>query len=598
MSEIPTNPGNHAQPDLQGRRRAAVQLRLDGFKLQEVAEKTGLSRPTIINAYKAYLAGGWSAVQSRPQGRPKGDGGLSEDIQSTLRKDLVNQPPESINDEHRLWSIPLVTEWLKTRGHNLTGRSVGKYLTAWGIYTENKAKEADPETRPHTASNEHWPLYHVTVRMLEQHTVFLVRSNRRKLFWLCSAGAPTDATCIDFFERLSHTAGCPLTISLEGIEIARVEAIQHWLDTHREILALQTHSADRPRSATDHSEIGSLIAAESADQRTISTSFVTSDETMNEATASVLETNTDITPTTNTGLTHLQRLEAESLQILREVYAEAERPVMMFSMGKDSAVLLHVAKKAFRPAGLPIPLLHVDTTWKFRAMYEYRARLENDPDIDLLIHTNADGITKNVNPFTHGSALHTDIMKTAALKQALDKHRFDVVVGGARRDEEKSRAKERVFSFRSKSHRWDPRNQRPELWQLYNSRKQPGESIRVFPLSNWTELDIWQYIWQEQIDIVPLYMAAERPVVERDGMLIMVDDDRMPLHPGEVPMMKSVRFRTLGCYPLTAAIESTASTITEVIGETLLTRQSERQGRLIDHDASASMEAKKQEGYF
>jgi len=297
-------------------------------------------------------------------------------------------------------------------------------------------------------------------------------------------------------------------------------------------------------------------------------------------------------------LTHLQRLEAESIHIMREVVAECERPVMLYSIGKDSAVMLHLAAKAFYPSKPPFPLLHVDTTWKFRAMYEMRERMARELGFELLVHKNPEAVARNINPFTHGSALHTDIWKTEGLKQALDKYGFDAAFGGARRDEEKSRAKERIFSFRSAGHRWDPKNQRPELWRLYNTRKNPGESIRVFPISNWTELDIWQYIFLENIPIVPLYFAAERPVVERDGTLIMVDDERFPLREGEIPQMKSVRFRTLGCYPLTGAVESTASTLPEIIQEMLLTTTSERQGRMIDHDQAASMEKKKQEGYF
>ena len=297
-------------------------------------------------------------------------------------------------------------------------------------------------------------------------------------------------------------------------------------------------------------------------------------------------------------LTHLQRLEAESIHIMREVAAEAERPVMLYSIGKDSAVMLHLAKKAFYPSRPPFPLLHVDTTWKFRAMYAMREQAAADLGVELLVHQNPDAVARGINPFDHGSALHTDLWKTEGLKQALSLHGFDAAFGGARRDEEKSRAKERIFSFRTAEHRWDPKNQRPELWRLYNTRKRPGESIRVFPISNWTELDVWQYIHLERIPIVPLYLAAERPVVERDGALIMVDDDRFRLRPGETPQMKSVRFRTLGCYPLTGAVESTASTLPEVIQEMLLTTTSERQGRMIDHDQSASMEKKKREGYF
>jgi sulfate adenylyltransferase subunit 2 len=301
---------------------------------------------------------------------------------------------------------------------------------------------------------------------------------------------------------------------------------------------------------------------------------------------------------TGSSLTHLQRLEAESIHIMREVVAECERPVMLYSIGKDSAVMMHLAMKAFHPSKPPFPFMHVDTTWKFREMIAFREESARRLGIDLIVHINEDGVKAGINPFTHGSAVHTDVMKTVSLKQALDKFGFDAAFGGARRDEEKSRAKERVFSIRSAQHRWDPKQQRPELWRLYNARMRKGESIRVFPLSNWTELDVWQYIYAENIPIVPLYFAKERPVVVRDGQLIMVDDDRMPLLPGETPQMRRVRFRTLGCYPLTGAIDSDAATLPAIIQEMLLTRVSERQGRVIDSDQSASMEKKKVEGYF
>jgi sulfate adenylyltransferase subunit 2 len=297
-------------------------------------------------------------------------------------------------------------------------------------------------------------------------------------------------------------------------------------------------------------------------------------------------------------LTHLQRLEAESIHIFREVVAECERPVMLYSIGKDSSVMLHLARKAFFPARPPFPLLHVDTTWKFKAMYAFRDSMAKQVGMDLMVYVNREGLEQGINPFTHGSQVHTDVMKTQALKQALDKYKFTTALGGARRDEEKSRAKERIFSFRTAQHRWDPKNQRPELWSLYNTAIHKGESIRVFPISNWTELDVWQYIHLENIPIVPLYFAAKRPVVERDGTLIMVDDERLPLAPGETPQIRCVRFRTLGCYPLTGAVESEATTVPQIIQETLLTTTSERRGRVIDHDTSASMEQKKQEGYF
>jgi sulfate adenylyltransferase subunit 2 len=297
-------------------------------------------------------------------------------------------------------------------------------------------------------------------------------------------------------------------------------------------------------------------------------------------------------------LSHLQRLEAESIHIIREVVAEAENPVMLYSIGKDSSVMLHLAMKAFHPGKPPFPLLHVDTTWKFREMYEFRDRMAAELGVELLVHVNQDGLARGINPFDSGSQVHTDVMKTEGLKQALELHGFDAAFGGARRDEEKSRAKERVFSFRSAQHRWDPKNQRPELWHVYNARKRRGESIRVFPLSNWTELDVWEYVEREDIPVVPLYFAEERPIVRRGGALLMVDDDRMPLEEGEVPERVRVRFRTLGCYPLTGAVESEARTVAEIVAEMRASRTSEREGRVIDHDGAASMEKKKQEGYF
>ena len=297
-------------------------------------------------------------------------------------------------------------------------------------------------------------------------------------------------------------------------------------------------------------------------------------------------------------MSHLDALEAEAIHIMREVVAEAENPVMLYSIGKDSSVMLHIARKAFHPGKIPFPIMHIDTMWKFSEMIEFRDNIAKELDLDMIVHINPEGKKMGMNPFEYGSSKHTDLMKTEGLKQALDKYQFDVAFGGARRDEEKSRAKERIFSFRTSKHRWDPKNQRPELWNLYNTRKNKGESIRVFPLSNWTELDIWQYIHLEKIPIVPLYYSKERPVVERDGTLILVDDDRLPLTEGEKPMMRSVRFRTLGCYPLTGAVESEADTLPEIIQEMLLTTTSERQGRTIDHDSNASMEKKKQEGYF
>ena len=297
-------------------------------------------------------------------------------------------------------------------------------------------------------------------------------------------------------------------------------------------------------------------------------------------------------------LTHLDRLEAEAIDILREVVAQTEKPVMLYSIGKDSSAMLHIARKAFHPGKIPFPLLHVDTTWKFKDMIAFRDRMAREIGFELIVHTNQEGLAQGIGPFTHGSVVHTDVMKTVALRQALDKYRFDAAIGGARRDEEPSRAKERVFSFRTPQHRWDPKAQRPELWRLYNAMKHRGESMRVFPLSNWTELDVWRYIHREEIPVVPLYFARPRPIVERDGALIMVDDNRMPLYPGETPRMRKVRFRTLGCYPLTGAVESDAETLAGIVGELMAATTSERQGRVIDRDAPSSMEKKKQEGYF
>ncbi len=303
-------------------------------------------------------------------------------------------------------------------------------------------------------------------------------------------------------------------------------------------------------------------------------------------------------PTIQDQLSHLQTLEAESIDIIREVASSFQRPVMMYSIGKDSSVMLHLARKAFAPGDIPFPLLHIDTTWKFREMIEFRDRTAQELNLDLVVHSNQDGIDQGMSPFVHGSRVYTDVMKTQALKQALTAGRYDCAIGGARRDEEKSRSKERVFSFRDRNHRWDPKNQRPELWNLWNTRIGPGESVRAFPISNWTELDVWSYIHLEKIPVVPLYLSAPRPVVERDGVLIMVDDDRIPMEPGEKPEMRSIRFRTLGCYPLTGAVESEAATMADVIAEMLIARSSERQGRVIDHDGDGSMEDKKKEGYF
>jgi sulfate adenylyltransferase subunit 2 len=391
--------------------------------------------------------------------------------------------------------------------------------------------------------------------------------------WVNLPRAPSDSDYCTFAQQLlsRHPGGFALSLSFSGLRYTPL--LTQWLAVHPEVKLLP------------------LVKSSAQDSDTAPRSNTTPHKAMNQTAKS---------PSSSTAqhLTHLQRLEAESIHIMREVVATCDNPVMLYSIGKDSAVMLHLALKAFCPAKLPFPLLHVDTGWKFKDMYAFRERMQSKHDFNLLVHQNPDGIAMGINPFTHGSQIHTDVMKTQGLKQALDHYQFDAAFGGARRDEEKSRAKERIFSFRSAQHRWDPKNQRPELWNLFNTHKNKGESLRVFPISNWTELDIWQYIHLENIPIVPLYFSQERPVVERDGALIMMDDERMPLKPGEVPMLKKVRFRTLGCYPLTGAVESEADTLTQIIQEMLLTKTSERQGRVIDHDAAASMEKKKQEGYF
>ncbi|WP_371245764.1 sulfate adenylyltransferase subunit CysD [Oceanimonas sp. GK1] len=407
------------------------------------------------------------------------------------------------------------------------------------------------------------------------HSLLYAHTPRGRQLWLAVPYPATAEHFIAFFERLLFEEQ-QLCLVLTGCDISRVTKIQHWLNEHSSICVFHPASYSSSPVATAAPREPARRPQSSAISATAT--FVTKRNSMN--------------------LTHLQRLEAESIHIMREVVAEADNPVMLYSIGKDSAVMLHLAMKAFYPSVPPFPLLHVDTRWKFREMYEFRDHMAKKLGMELLVHVNPEAIEKDINPFTHGSAIHTDITKTEGLKQALDKYGFDAAFGGARRDEEKSRAKERIFSFRTAQHRWDPKNQRPELWKQYNARKHKGESIRVFPLSNWTELDIWQYIHLENIPIVPLYYAAQRPVVERDGTLIMVDDERMPLKDGEVPMMKHVRFRTLGCYPLTGAVESEADTLPAIIQEMLLTKTSERQGRMIDHDSAASMEKKKQEGYF
>lgn len=563
MNEVkqPVNAAVLSVSELNARRRKAVQLRLQGLTLAAVTEATGLSAPTVIAAHKAFKALGWVGVPvQRRLGRPrKAQPSLTaadSDLAAALWRAMLAGPPANM----ALWSTKAVGAWLVANaGVTLSAGSVSRLCEALGLPLQ-PALPAFPAVAAAEVSR-----YAGTELRLPKAAanLLIARTTRGQLVWLAVPQPPCATDYQGFFARLLDAANKPVHLSFKGARLLRRQPeLATWLQQHN----------------------GRFLLTEPVEQE--------SPRAVHPAAPTILTKGSDMT------LTHLQRLEAESIHIMREVVAEADNPVMLYSIGKDSAVMLHLAMKAFYPAKPPFPLLHVDTRWKFREMYAMRERMARELGLKLLVHINPDGVAKDINPFTHGSAIHTDVMKTEGLKQALDQHGFDAAFGGARRDEEKSRAKERIFSFRTSQHRWDPKSQRPELWHLYNARKHTGESMRVFPLSNWTELDIWQYIYLQNIPIVPLYFAAERPVVERNGTLIMVDDDRMPLNPGEVPMMRKVRFRTLGCYPLTGAVESQADTLPAIIQEMLLTRTSERQGRVIDHDAAASMEKKKQEGYF
>ena len=548
----------------------AVRLRLQGEKLAVVTASTGLSTPTVISAVKAYRLGGWNAVEVSPRrGRPPKTSGRPEAaLQQQLAQAMLGEPADA-RLPHRLWSRTAVRDWLAGQdGQRHSAGSVASLCRKLGLESDEHPLPS-PVPLAHGATRwfgserylASWPGLSGAARV----GVLCVRAARGQLLWLAFAERLQTHHYLTFLERLLPQRGS-IELAIPGsARLLRLPPLQQWLQAHAGRLRL-----------TDP-EVGSPAPLPRPAHRTLPTP---SDKR------------------TSMPLTHLQRLEAESIHIMREVVAEADNPVMLYSIGKDSAVMLHLAMKAFYPSKPPFPLMHVDTRWKFRDMYSFRDRMVKELGLELISYTNPEGVAKNINPFTHGSAIHTDIMKTEALKQALDKYGFDAAFGGARRDEEKSRAKERIFSFRSDQHRWDPKNQRPELWKVYNTRKHKGESLRVFPLSNWTELDVWQYIYLQGIPIVPLYFSKERPVVERSGTLIMVDDDRMPLNAGEVPMMRKVRFRTLGCYPLTGAVESHADTLPAIIQEMLLTKTSERQGRVIDHDSAASMEKKKQEGYF
>ncbi|HSI50748.1 MAG TPA: sulfate adenylyltransferase subunit CysD [Ideonella sp.] len=613
------------------RRRRAVQLRVDGRSLAQIRTETGLSVPTIIKACQAFTAGGWAAIDVGARGRPKGDGRvLSLQQEEALRTATLSLPPEKAGSPSLLWDANAVQALAEQRfGAQLQPRALARLLARWGLAMHPLRELAAQSQATRAWLAEQWEPALQATRSRQRHLAWagtldhpdrpapggliVAISPRGTLSWLPVAKLASADAYLDFLGRLLRTTPGHWTVYLQGPDLSRAPSVAAWQAQLQARLALHTcpvapqarSAAEVPPRAADAAPAASKSppAAPAVVPKTAATFLaprphpaILPARPAAAAASSLFSQPT--TDTTTMSLTHLQRLEAESIHIMREVAAEAENPVMLYSVGKDSAVMLHLARKAFFPAPPPFPLLHVDTTWKFRAMYELRDRMSAETGMDLLVYHNPEAMEMGINPFTHGSSIHTDMWKTQGLKQALDKYNFDVAFGGARRDEEKSRAKERIFSFRSAQHRWDPKNQRPELWRLYNGRKQKGESIRCFPISNWTELDVWQYIYMENIPIVPLYFAAKRPVVERDGTLIMVDDDRFPLREGEVPMMKSVRFRTLGCYPLSGAVESEAATLPDVIQEMLLTKTSERQGRMIDHDSAASMEKKKQEGYF
>ena len=617
----------------------AVKLRLAGNTLKTISAATGLSSPTIIAAHKAWQNGGWNAVPIRERGRKTGEGRtLSAEQELEVYQTLVTSTPQAHQLPYLLWQLDAMRALIHQQYRiTLPDRTASHYLQRWRLNAERPAQRI--ANAPVSVKRWHQSTYHQIVGQARaeggdifwvddfgapepgqkrRHGVLRAMSNRGKVLWLPYDGSLRAPHLESFFDRLQRSTGRKLFALLSGMQWQRAATFSAWASRRTEQLQLfhlpeasdmlsGAHAlaedmrhfprvADTANAASDTSSAappGSPMLFML--QRMLKLQLAHKAENQPRYAERRQQQKSKENAMT---LTHLQRLEAESIQAMREVVAEADNPVMLYSIGKDSAVMLHLAMKAFYPAKPPFPLLHVDTTWKFQDMYRFRDQMVARLGLELISHINPDGLEMGISPFKHGSQIHTDIMKTEGLKQALDKYGFDVAFGGARRDEEKSRAKERIFSFRSDQHRWDPKNQRPELWHLYNARKHKGESIRVFPLSNWTELDIWQYIHLENIPIVPLYFSAPRPVVERDGMLIMVDDQRMPLNPGEVPMVRNVRFRTLGCYPLTGAVESDADTLPKIIQEMLLTRTSERQGRMIDHDSAASMEKKKQEGYF
>ena len=592
---------------LDQRRRRAVEMRLAGCTLAQIRDETGLSAPTVIAAHKAFVAGGWPAIATRGPGRAKDLGRvLSPPQEAMMRRRLAQANPAG----PYLWTAPLVQQDLQELlGQRPASRTVQRYLERWGLSWPGLEESARrdpvatawlqqvlPGIQQRSQAHAEQLVWCAATRGPAGSWLLVAQNLRGQVAWLPAPALGDLRTHAAFLERLQRTWPGRLRVLMHGLapQSPGLSSIQ----TACASIAMEPCPVALPARAP----AGAVLRSDKLPAAVPAPGASSPDATPARCAAAPSKPdpvpNRTATMTTTTKLTHLQRLEAESIHIMREVVAECERPVMLYSIGKDSACMLHLAKKAFHPAPPPFPLLHVDTTWKFRDMYALRERMAGDMGMELLVWQNPEAKRLGINPFQHGSQIHTDMWKTQGLKQALDHYGFDAAFGGARRDEEKSRAKERVFSFRSAQHRWDPKQQRPELWHLYNARKNPGESIRVFPLSNWTELDIWQYIHLEDIPIVPLYLARERPVVERDGTLIMVDDDRMPLKPGEVPVMRKVRFRTLGCYPLSGAIESEADTLTAIIQEMLLATTSERQGRLIDHDQAASMEKKKQEGYF
>ncbi|MBC7955505.1 MAG: sulfate adenylyltransferase subunit CysD [Cytophagales bacterium] len=592
------------------RRKRAVELRAAGRSLPDIRQETGLSAPTIIAAYKAYLDGGWDAVPVQGRGRKHGVGRVLDAAQEHALRMVLRQAPEAVGVSAGVWTLAHTALWIQTKfGLQIEDRTLSRYLVRWGLALE-------PWRRAASATEAGATWWAATLPEL----VKTARSRAAQVVWCCATPMAADDTSStpSTLLRAQTLRGRVAWGCLPGDVNAQAlwQLLSLLADELEAPLCVALNAPQLPKSSWPLSTsarvavwgcpIGTPVSAPASPAEPTpfavapSPSAPPTEPTRARAprAPAPISTPSETPVAMNTKLTHLQHLEAESIHILREVVAECENPVMLYSIGKDSSVMLHLARKAFFPAPPPFPLLHVDTTWKFREMYAMRERMAAESDMKLLVHQNPEAVALGISPFVHGSQIHTDLWKTQGLKQALSQHGFDAAFGGARRDEEKSRAKERIFSFRSTQHRWDPKNQRPELWHLYNARMHKGESMRVFPISNWTELDVWQYIYLENIPIVPLYFAKERPVVERDGSLIMVDDERMPLKAGETPQMRKVRFRTLGCYPLTGAVESTAQTLPEIIQEMLLTRTSERQGRVIDHDSSGSMEKKKQEGYF